>query len=486
MRDTETSFKHKIAGSLIWKFLERGSVQIVQFVVSIVIARLVTPEAYGSIALLTVFTTLATVFVQSGLSTALIQKKDVSEEDFSSVFFFSLVMAAVVYCILFFSAPIIASFYEQTGLVKLLRIMSLTLFPGALNSLQIAALVKSLQFRKQFYSSLLAALFSGAIGIAMALYGLGAWALVFQQLSYQVVVCIVLWITVQWRPKLKFSFVRTKVLLSYGVKLLLARLVDTIYHNLENLIIGKKYSTDTLAYFSKGKQFPLILVDNIDTSMQSVMLSAFSQKQEQLSAVKGMLRRTMALSTYLIFPMMVGLACVGEPLIYLALGENWKGAIPFLQIYCFISMLFPLQTVSLQAINAIGHSDVYLKLMMAKRIFGVAVLALATIVFDEVLFIAWACLITEVFSVFLNFIPNRKYLSYEIREQLQDILSNLILSIVMGVMVNLLGMMQYRAIFKLLLQCTVGVLAYFVLSVITKNKSLKYILQSIGQMKCKF
>ena len=300
----KTSQSSKVIGSLFWKFLERGGVQIIQFVVSIIIARLLMPSDYGAVALLMIFISIATVFVQSGLNMALIQKKDADTVDMSSVFYYSLGLALLIYVFFFFSANWIASFYEMKELTSLLRVLAITFFPGALNALQIAILSKQMLFKKQFYSSVIAAIFSGILGITMAYTGYGAWALVGQQLSYQLIICIVLWYLVKWRPQLIFSYNRTKSLLSYGMKLLGARLIDTIYHNLESLIIGKMFSAEILAYCNKGKQFPMTLIDNIDGSVQSVMLPAYSAQQDDLSSVKRMLRKTISLSTYLVFPAM--------------------------------------------------------------------------------------------------------------------------------------------------------------------------------------
>lgn len=471
----KNSLSGKVAKSLIWKFCERGSVQITQFIVGLVIARILSPEDYGSVALLTIFITVATVFVQSGLSTALIQKKNTDEVDYSSVFYYSIVLATIVYALLFFLADLISKFYNMPELKIILRVMALTLFPGALNSLQIAILTKKLEFKKQFYSSLIAVILSGIIGIILAALGYGPWALVFQQLSYQVAICFVLWGLVKWRPKLVFSYSRTKMLLAYGIKLLAAKLIDTIYHNLESLIIGKKYSAETLAYCNKGKQFPLTLIDNIDGSVQSVMLSAYSKKQDNVDDVKKMLRRTLKMSTYIVFPAMLGLLAVGNPLIDFTLGEKWLPSVPYLQLYCVISMLFPLQTANLQAINAIGRSDTYLKLMIIKRILGVIVLGVSVVFFKSPYAIVIACLVTEIMAIIVNIIPNKKLLKYSLKEQIEDIIPNLFLSIFMIIPVYLISYFNCNNLIMLIVQCCLGIIIYLGLSIVSKNDSYIYI-----------
>ena len=476
---SEQVSKKKVISSVVWKLLESGGVQVVQFIVSIIIARLVEPSSYGTVALLTVFVSIATVFVQSGLSTALIQKKDAESVHYSSVFYYSTLVAVVVYLILFFSAESIAGFYNMPELKTVLRIMSLTLFPGALNSVQIAILTKRMQFRRQFFSGLIAALLSGIIGIIFAKMGFGVWALVCQQLSYQVIVCIILWFLVGWRPTVEFSFKQTIGLLKYGSKLLVANLIDTIYHNLENLIIGKKYSEESLAFFSKGKQFPLLLIHNVNGSVQSVMFSVYSKSQDDINKIKSMLRRTMTLSTYLVFPAMIGLAVVAQPLISLLLGEKWLPCVPFLQIYCFVTMLFPMQTANMQAINAIGRSDIYLKLMIFKRAFSVLVLVLTVLIFNSAFAIVCSCLFIELVSVIVNFIPNIKLIGYKLSEQLTDIIPNFIISALMGIVVYCVSFFNIPDFLTIGLQLLTGVALYILISIILRNHNFKYLLKTI-------
>lgn len=479
MVDSKENLKSKVFLSLCWKFFERGGVQIIQFVVSLVVARLLNPSDYGSVALLTIFTTIATVFVQSGLSNTLIQKKDANQTDFSSVFYYSLILAFILYWLLFFCAPFISNFYQMPELTDILRIMALTLFPGAFNSVQNAVVAKHLQFRKQFFSSMTAVVLSGILGVFLAVLKYGAWALVFQQLSYQCIICIVMWFTVKWRPTLQFSFTKTKNLLKYGTKLLGAKLINTIYTNLESLIIGKKYSSEMLAFYGKGKQFPLILIDNIDGSVQSVMFPAYATKQEDLLGVKNMLRRTLSLSTYLVFPAMMGLAATGKFVVYYTLGDQWMSSVPFLQLFCFISALYPLQTANLQAINAIGKSSTYLKLTIIKRTIGVLILIMSVCFFKNIFAIVLACMITEVLAVIINIFPNKKILNYAVLEQFHDVFPNFILSIAMAVPTYMLSFLNIIPILILLFQAIVGVVLYLLLSWVTRNNSFMYIINAV-------
>ncbi len=480
---TENISVFTVLKSLAWKFMERGGVQIVQFIIGIILARILTPFDYGAVALITIFISIASVFVQSGLSSALIQKKDVTETDYSSVTIYCFVLAFLIYGLLFLSSGHIANFYNMPQLKNVLRVMALILFPGALSAVQLAILTKQLAFKKQFIAGMSTVVLSGILGIYLAVNGYGVWALIFQQLSYQVFLCVLLWFLVPWHPKLLFSYKQTRSLLTYGSKLLGATLIDTVYHNLESFILGKKYSAEVLAFCNKGKMFPLILIDNIDGAIQNVMFPVYSKQQSNLTVLKQMLRRTMATSTFWVFPAMLGLACVAKPLILIVLGKKWLPAVPYLQLYCLISMCFPLQTANLQAINAIGRSDIYFKLMLLKRLGGVLFLVLAVILFNNPFSIIWACLITEILAILINIYPNKKLLNYSPKEMFGDMLNNLIIGVIMA-------LASYSIIFWglsnwlcLLVQCLVGIVSYILLALLFKNPNLIYFWEKFKLIK---
>lgn len=320
--------KNTIISSLFWKLMERGGTQGIQFVVQIILARLLLPEDYGIIALVIIFTSIANVFVQSGLNTALIQKKDADEADFSSVFYLSLLMACLIYIVLFLAAPFIAAFYKIPEITPVFRVLSITLFFGAFNSIQNAVVARNLEFKKLFFSSTGAILISGTVGIYMAYTGFGVWALVGQQISNQLFVTLILWFTVKWRPQLLFSLERVKALFSFGWKLLVSALIDTVYRDLRSLIIGKMYNPAMLGFYNRGQQFPSLIVSNINGSIQSVMLPVLSSQQDNRPRVKDMMRRAIVTSSFIIFPMMVGLAVTAEPLVKILLTDKWLPCVP--------------------------------------------------------------------------------------------------------------------------------------------------------------
>ncbi len=469
--------KDKIIISLLWRILERGGTQGIQFLVQIILARILLPEEYGVIAIISVFIIIANVFVQSGLNTALIQKKDTDDTDFSSVFYLSVVVAGIVYTVLFFISPVIASFYNEPKLISLLRILSTTLFLGAINSIQNAIIAKNMQFKMLFYSSLISSMVSGVIGITMAYMNFGVWALVAQQIINQFTITFVLWFTVKWRPKLIFSIDRVRGLFSFGWKLLVSSLLDTFYTNVRSLIIGRIYNAEMLAYYNRGEQFPSLIITNIDTSIQSVMFPTLAQQQDNKQRVKDMMRRSIITSTFLIFPLMVGLAVIAKPLIVVLLTDKWAPSVSFLQISCAVYALYPIHTANLQAINALGRSDIFLKLEIIKKIIGVIVLVIT--VFYGVYAIAFGMLIVGIICTFLNAYPNLKLLNYSYKEQLMDIMPGLGLSLIMGIAVYCIYFLDLFMVLTLVLQVIIGVVVYFSMAYILRLECFTYLLSAL-------
>lgn len=468
--------KSKVLTSLFWKLLERGGTQGVQFVIQIVLARLLVPNDYGIIALIAIFITIANVFIQSGFNTALIQKKDANEMDFSSVFYLSLVVASLLYLIIFFTAPIIAQFYGIPKLVPILRVISITLFFGAFNSIQNAVVARSMEFKRLFYSSLGAVLISGVVGIVMAYSGFGVWALVAQQLVNQFAITVILWFTVRWRPQLIFSFERVKGLFSYGWKLLVSALIDTLYTNIRSLIIGKMYTPSMLGFYNRGDQFPQIIVTNIDGSIQSVMLPTLASEQDNKHRVKELVRRSIVTSSFILFPMMVGLAVIAEPLVIILLTKKWLPCVPFLQIACASYALYPIHTANLQAINALGRSDVFLKLEVVKKIIGILILGVS-IVYGAYA-IAIGMVITGIIATFINAYPNLKLLNYSYIEQCKDIMPSILLSFLMGFLVYHFKWLNLQPWLTILIQVSVGGILYVTMAKVFKLECYQYLIMT--------
>lgn len=477
--DTQTNLKKTVISSLIWKFLERLGTQGIQFVVSIILARLLLPSDYGIITMIMVFTAIANAFVQSGFSTSLIQKKNSDELDFSSVFYTSFVIATICYLILFLTAPLIADFYQMPQITSILRVLAITLFFGAFNSVQNAKLSKDMKFKTLFFSSLGAIIVSGTTGITMAYLGFGAWALVGQQLANIIASTIILWFTSGWRPKIMFSLARVKGLFSYGWKIMCSSLIDTFYQNLYNLVIGKFYNSATLGNYNKGEQFPKLIAVNIDGAIGSVMLPAYAKEQERKDKVKKMVRRAIVTSSLIIFPLMLGLAVIAEPLVKILLTDKWLGCVPFMQILCIVYALYPINTANLQAIKALGKSDYFLKLEIIKKILGIIVLIIT--IPHGVYAMAVGQVIVTIISTMINAFPNYKLLSYSYFEQIKDVLPNLLIAILMFIIVYPIKCLINNVILLLTVQIIVGVVIYIIFMKVFKVEAFNYLLDIINK-----
>lgn len=472
--------KQKVISSLFWKLLERGGVHGIQFIVMVLLARLLLPEEFGIIVLVAVFITIANILAQSGLNTALIQKKNVDEIDLSSVFYFNLAVSTLLYILLFFTSPYIAVFFNEPQLTNLIRILSITILIGSFNSIQNAIIARNMAFRKLFFSSLFASIVAGIVGIFMALAELGLWALVGQQLTNQVLVTVILVFTVKWWPKMLFSLSRVKVLFSFSWKLMVSSVIDTIYSNILTLIIGKLFSAATVGFYNRGEQFPSLIISNINGSIQSVLLPTLSASQENTQRVKELVRRSIVTSCYLIFPMMVGLAVIAKSLVMVLLTEKWLPSVPFIQIFCGVYALWPVHTANLQAINALGRSDIFLKLEIVKKIVGLSILGIC-IPFG-VHMMAFGALAVGLISTFLNTYPNSKLFDYSFKEQWSDILPSLTISVLMGAIIYPIQWIGVPAILTLVLQIILGIIVYVVLSTMFKMESFTYLLATLKGM----
>lgn len=475
------NLKKKVITSLIWKFLERGGTQIVQFSIQIILARLLSPKDYGVVALTSVFITVSTVFVQSGLSTALIQKKEVDEEDYSSVFYVSIVISIIFYGILFVFAPYIAIFYKVAKLKNILRILGVVLFIGAYNSIQQTIIEKKMEFKKLFSSSFGAVSISGIFGVYLAYRDYGIWALVFQQLINQVLVGIIMFINVRWKPKFIFSFKKVKILFSFGWKLLLSSLIDTMYRELTNLIVGKKYSPSMLGYYNRGTQFPQVIVGNFNGAIQSVLFPTLSLLQREREKLKQVMRRGIVTSSYIIFPCMLGLVVVSEPLIKIILTDKWLPCVPYLRIFCFSYALWPIHTANLQAINAIGRSDIFLILEIIKKIVGIIIIFITSRYSPYAM--AVGVLITGIISSFINSYPNKKLLNYSYFDQIKDLYPAFLISLIMALSIYFIKFLSFSIIMTLILQILVGIIIYVLISYLFKVESFMYILGILKKFK---
>lgn len=476
----QTDRKISTITNFIWRFAERCGAQLVTLIVSVVLARMLTPEYYGTVALVTVFTTIMQVFVDSGLGTALIQKKDADDLDFSSVFYFNFAVCIVLYIGMFIAAPYIAIFYNNSSLTAIVRVISLTIVISGVKGIQQSYVSRNMLFKRFFFATLGGTIFSAFLGICMAYAGYGVWSIVVQQLSNTAIDTLILWVTVKWRPKKMFSWNRLRELLSFGWKLLASSLLDTVYNNLRNLIIGKFYSSTDLAYYNQGDKFPKLIVANINNSIDSVLLPTLSSAQDERERVKNMTRRAIKTSTYIMAPLMMGLAFCATPIVRLILTEKWLHCVPYLQIFCITYMFWPIHTANLNAIKAMGRSDLFLKLEIWKKVIGL-ILLLSTM-FISVEAMAYSLLISTLSSMIINSWPNKKLLNYSFLEQVKDILPSIFLAVGMGVVVYLIGFLPVPTLPLLIIQVICGGIIYIMGSALLKLEPFEYLVGIIKPM----
>ena len=463
----------KTLTNFLWRFAERCGAQAVTLIVSIVLARILTPNDFGTVSLVMVFTTIMQVFVDSGLGTALIQKKDADDLDFSSVFYFNFAVCLILYAVMFVVAPIIAVFYNDTSLTSIIRVISLTIIISGMKGIQQSYVSRNMMFKRFFFATLGGTIFSAFLGIGMAYAGCGVWSIVAQQLSNTAIDTLILWITVKWRPKKMFSWERLKCLLSYGWKLLASSLLDTVYNNLRNLIIGKIYTSADLAYYNQGDKFPKVIVTNINASIDSVLLPSMAGQQEHRDRVKSMTRRAIKTSTYIMAPLMMGLMFCAEPVVKLLLTDKWLPCVPYLRIFCFTYMFWPIHTANLNAIKAMGRSDLFLGLEIVKKVVGITLLLLTMRI--SVMAMAFSLIISSVFSQIINSWPNWKLLDYNYFEQLRDILPPIIIALVMGVVVYFVGLLQLPTIIVIFIQIITGAAIYIGVSLVLHLEEFEYL-----------
>lgn len=475
----------RVFSGLFWKFGERICAQVVSVIVSTVLARILMPESFGLVAMVNIFITIANVFVSENLGSALIQKKDADQLDFDTIFYIALALSVILYVALFVTAPYIARFYGTQDLVWIIRVFAIKLPISAVSTVQHAYVSRHMIFRKFFFSTLIGTVLSGFIGVVMALIGMGAWALVSQYLANTFVDCAVLFITVPWKPRLEFSVQRARVLFGYGWKVLATGLISTIYGQLRGMVIGKVYTTEDLAYYNMGERFPALVGNNVDTTIGSVLFPAMSDINGDIYKVKDMTRRAMRMSAYVIFPLMTGLAVVSRPLILSILTEKWLPSLFFLRIFCFEKGMSPFSTANLQAMKAVGRSDILLKIEIIKK--GIGIAAVLWSVQFGMQAIGYSCILITVFALTVNMVPNGKLLGYSFTEQIKDVAPIVFLNIGMalitaGVM-RLCVMLGTTDFFILAASVVLGATSYIWLSRAFRIPEYEYLLNVLKKAR---
>lgn len=478
----ENDIRDKVVSGLFWKFGERILAQAVSFIVSVVLARLLSPEDYGTVAIVLIFINIANVFVTSGFSSALVQNKNATTVDFSTNFYCSLGLSTLLYLLLFATAPFVASIYKMPELEIILKVFSLRIPLSAFSAIQHAYVERHMIFKRYFFSTLFGTLVSGVVGVALAYNGYGVWALVAQYLTNTAIDILVLCITVPWRPKLQFSFASAKSMMSYGWKILAADLFGTFFGELRALIIGKVYTSADLAYYDKGNQLPGLITTNISASIMTVLFPAIANVNDNRERVKLMTRRAVKTMAYVMFPLLLGLAAVSEPLVCLLFTNKWAPAIPYVQILTISAGVGLIGSVGLQALKAIGRSDIVLRIEFYKK--PIYVLLLVIGVKINVLAVAITMLIYTIYGTIINIGCLKKEIKYTYAEQLEDLSTPMFLSSIMAVLIWFFTKLPIHYFWMLVLQVITGGVIYLTLSHVFKVETLYYLIQFIkGKLK---
>lgn len=475
--------KNKTFKGIIWKFLERFFAQFISLVVSVILARLLSPSDYAPISIITIFFTFADVFISSGLNTALIQKKNVEKDDYSTIFVFSFIVSLIIYLLIFIGAPVIANIYHQPILVTVFRVMGIVLIINSAKSVICAYVSSRLLFKKFFWSSISGTLISAVVGIVLAYRGYGVWALVAQQLSNSIIDTMILFITTEVRFSFRFSIKRLRELYKFGFNIFIASFVGTIYDQISPLVIGLKFSPTDLSFYEKGRSFPSLINSAFNDSISAVVFPAMSKVQDEKNKILIFTRRFMQLSSFLIFPLMIGFFCVSDEFVLLVLSNKWLGASDYIKIFCLCYLFNIIQNGNLQAIKAIGRSDIVLKLEVIKKTVYLVVLITIIIISESPVFIAVASVINTVIATVVNTYPNRKLIGYSYRMQLVDLLPNLINALFMGFCVYVVGrIISIGPIGSLIIQILTGFIVYIAGAIISNNSNLKYLLNLLGDI----
>lgn len=464
------SLKSKTVRGVGWSFADNIASAGVSFLVGLVLANLLTPEEYGILAIIMIFIAVSNSIIDSGFSSALIRKTDCKPIDYNTTFYFNLGVSIVLYIILYLTAPYIAIFFHEPILSDVTRVISWILIINALAIIPRTMFVKSIDFKTQTKVSLISSILSGIIGIGMALYGMGVWSLVWQQLSRQILNTSFLWFYCSWRPKWEFSLNSFRNLFGFGSKLMLSGLLDTVWREIYYIVIGKFYSSAQLGQYTRAHQFSTIFSSNLTTVIQRVSFPVLSTIQDDPIRLREGYRRIIKISMLITFSCMLGLAAVAKPMILILIGEKWTPAITYLQIICLSSMLYPLHAINLNILQVKGRSDIFLKLEIIKKMIGVGPIILG--VFYGIEPMLWGGVVTSIISYYLNSYYSAQMIQYSTWSQIKDILPTFFIAAIVAIIMWSLTILDFPVWIILTLQICIGII--LALCLFEKTKLSEY------------
>lgn len=480
--NNQNKIKNKAIGGFVWGIMEKSLGQIAFLIISVLLARILSPEDYSIIGVANIFFAFCNVLITGGFGAALIQKKDSTDIDYATIFYTNTAISLLLYLVVFATAPLVADAYNNPLLVVVLRVLGINILIVSLNTVVSAYVSSSLKFKSFFYATLTSTIVSGTIGIIMAMNGYGVWSLVVQQMANNVISTFILIYTSKFKLLLAFSLKSLKSLFGYGWKMLISSIISVLYDEINPLIIGLRFSGVDLAYYTKGRSFPRLVDTTITGTMSSVLFPVLSKIQNEKEKLLSATRTYLKVSSYLIFPVMLGFLAVSESFTSLVLTDEWLPIVPYMQIFCVSYMFNMIQTGHLNAIRAIGRSDIILKLEIIKKVSYFIIIALFVLFFDSPILLAFTAILCIMVATVVNTYPNRKLIGYKYSSQIKDILPNLINAVIMGIIVLIVGNICVSVWILLPLQIIVGVIVYFLISIVTKNESYIYIMDIVKNL----
>lgn len=482
------SLKQKTISGLIWSFIDNFSNNGIKFIFGIILARLLSPTEFGLIGMVTIFIAVSQSFIDSGFTQALIRKKDCSQADYSTVFYFNLLIGVFFYFVLFFSAVAISKFYKEPQLKLIVQFMGLGLIINAFSIVQRARLTKRIDFKLQTKITIVASIISGIIGIAMAFMGYGAWSLVIRTLAGFAITSILLWLWNKWTPSFIFSVSSFRTMFSFGYKLLISGLIDTVYRNIYLLIIGKYFSATELGFYTRADQFKNMPSRNINGIIDRVSYPVLAQLQADIPKLKEAYKKLIKSTMLITFILTLGLAAIAKPMVLTLIGEKWLPSVIYLQLLCFVGMFYPLQSLNLNMLKVQGRSDLFLKLEIIKKLLAVPVIIVG--IFWGIKIMIIGMIFNSIIAYFINSYYSGKQIGYSSLEQIRDIAPTFILAIIMGLIVFAVGnILQTSNLLKLGIQIILGFFLIIGSSELLQMETYLYmkktILEKLSQLKQK-
>lgn len=475
-QDDPGSLKRKTLWGTVWSMAERFSVQIIQFVVMIIMARILTPADYGLVAMLTIFIAVSQSLVDSGFSQALIRKQDRTETDNSTVFFFNIVVGLFLYAVLFLSAPLIALFYDQPILTPLMRVISLSVIVNSLVVVQRALLTVKIDFKTQAKASFSAAIISGVVGVTMAYTGCGVWSIVWLHVTHIIINAVMLWIQSHWRPILSYSWRSFRIMFGFGSKLAVSGIINTIYANIFKLVIGKVFNASDLGYYTRAHGFAELPSSTLTSVLQRVTYPALCTIRDD-DRLRDVYTRFLRVSAFVIFPLMLGLAALSRPFILVFLNKNWLFSATLLPIICLSMIWYPIHAINLNLLQVKGRSDLFLKLEIWKKIIGIAIICV-TIPFGLIA-LCWGSVATNIISLFINTHYTGKLIGLGFMRQMRYLMPSLAYSVLMAAATYAFTLAIPVEWIKLVAGIPVGIIFYLVITKLTDSRDLRELLSFV-------